>query len=90
MGRRPKSAEVRARFFRARASGATLRQAAAAAGVSRTGDHLHLSTADDGRGIPRPYVSGLGITSMRKRVEALGGRFAIGPVLACARVSRHS
>lgn len=36
MGRRPKSAEVRAVFFTAWASGATLRQAAAAAGVSRT------------------------------------------------------
>jgi hypothetical protein len=30
MGRKPKSAEVRARFFTARASGATLREAAAA------------------------------------------------------------
>jgi hypothetical protein len=36
MGRKPKSAEVRASLFRARASGATLRQAASAAGVSRT------------------------------------------------------
>jgi IS30 family transposase len=39
MGRKPKPAEVRARFFTARASGATLRQAAAAAGVSRTTSH---------------------------------------------------
>jgi signal transduction histidine kinase len=39
---------------------------------------LLLRVADDGRGIPQPYVSGLGITSMRKRVEALGGRFTIG------------
>lgn len=36
MGRKPKSAEVRTVFFTARASGATLQQAAAAAGVSRT------------------------------------------------------
>src|SRR4051794_40150372 len=36
MGRKPKPAEVRAVFFTARASGATLRQAAAAARVSRT------------------------------------------------------
>jgi hypothetical protein len=35
MGRRPKSAEVRARFWSARASGATLREAAKAAGVSK-------------------------------------------------------
>jgi signal transduction histidine kinase len=44
----------------------------------REGDHLLLCIADDGRGIPWPYVSGLGITSMRKRVQALGGRFTIG------------
>jgi transposase len=43
VGRKPKSAEVRARFFRARASGATLRQAAAAAGVSRTTGHYWLA-----------------------------------------------
>lgn len=43
MGRKPKSAEVRARFFTARASGATLRQAAAAAGVSRTAGHYWLA-----------------------------------------------
>lgn len=36
MDRKSKPAEVRAVFFTARASGATLRQAAAAAGVSRT------------------------------------------------------
>lgn len=36
MGRKPKAAEVRAVFFTARGSGATLRQAAAAAQVSRT------------------------------------------------------
>ena len=42
MGRRPKSAEVRGRFWQARASGATLREAAAAAGVSRTAGHYWL------------------------------------------------
>jgi signal transduction histidine kinase len=45
--------------------------------VRRVRDDLLLRIADDGRGIPRPYVSGLGITSMRKRVEALGGKFTI-------------
>jgi hypothetical protein len=34
MGRTPRPAEVRARFFTAQASGATLREATAAAGVS--------------------------------------------------------
>jgi signal transduction histidine kinase len=46
--------------------------------VRRARNDLLLRIADDGCGIPQPYVSGLGITSMRKRVEALGGRFTIG------------
>jgi signal transduction histidine kinase len=46
--------------------------------VRRARNDLLLRIADDGRGIPQPYVSGLGITSMRKRVEALGGKFTIG------------
>jgi signal transduction histidine kinase len=40
-------------------------------------DDVVLKIEDDGRGIARPYVSGLGITSMRKRVEALGGKLSI-------------
>ena len=43
MGRKPKWAEVRAKFFTARASGATLRQAVAAAGVSKTTGHYWLT-----------------------------------------------
>jgi hypothetical protein len=42
-GSEPRSAEVRARFFTARASGATLREAAAAAGISRTAGHYWLA-----------------------------------------------
>ena len=42
MGRKPKSAEVRARFFIARSSGATLREATAAAGVSKTATYYWL------------------------------------------------
>lgn len=52
MGRRPKSAEVRSRFWKARASGATLREAAAAAGVSRSAGHLWLQESGGLR--PRP------------------------------------
>ncbi len=52
MGRRPKSAEVRGRFWEARASGATLREAAAAAGVSRTAGHYWLHESGGVR--PRP------------------------------------
>jgi IS30 family transposase len=51
MGRRPKSAEVRARFWSARASGATLREAAKAAGVSKTTGHYWLR--DSGGRRPR-------------------------------------
>jgi IS30 family transposase len=51
MGRRPKSAEVRARFWSARASGATLRDAARAAGVSKTTGHYWLR--DSGGNRPR-------------------------------------
>jgi hypothetical protein len=40
---RMKSAEVRAKFFTARASGATLKQAVAAAGVSKTTGHYWLT-----------------------------------------------
>nr|AKQ03859.1 IS30 family transposase, transposase, IS30 family [uncultured actinobacterium Rifle_16ft_4_minimus_38826] len=52
MGRHPKSAEVRGRFWTARASGATLREAARAAGVSRTAGHYWLK--DSGGVRPRP------------------------------------
>ena len=34
---------------------------------------------DDGVGIAQPYVSGIGITSMRSRVQALGGTFELTP-----------
>ena len=52
MGRLPKSAEVRGRFWQARAAGATLREAAAAAGVSRSAGHLWLHESGGVR--PRP------------------------------------
>jgi hypothetical protein len=57
MGRKPKSAEVRARLFTARSSGATLNQAVAAAGVSKTTGHYWLTQSGGVRprvGRPRP------------------------------------
>jgi hypothetical protein len=39
---------------------------------------LVVKVADDGVGLGRPYVSGIGITSMRSRVQALGGVFDLG------------
>jgi signal transduction histidine kinase len=38
-------------------------------------DELMLEVADDGVGLDEPYVSGLGVTSMRSRIQALGGTF---------------
>lgn len=52
MGWHPKSAEVRGRFWTARASAATLREAAQAAGVSKTAGHYWLK--DSGGVRPRP------------------------------------
>lgn len=40
---------------------------------------LELVVSDDGVGIGQPYLAGLGITSMRARVEALGGAFTMIP-----------
>jgi IS30 family transposase len=51
-GRHPKSAEVRGRFWQARASGATLVEAAAAAGVSRSAVRYWLQESGGVR--PRP------------------------------------
>jgi signal transduction histidine kinase len=40
---------------------------------------VELMVSDDGVGIGQPYVSGLGITSMRSRIEAMGGSFDMSP-----------
>jgi signal transduction histidine kinase len=42
-------------------------------------EQLVLRVEDDGVGLHAPYISGMGITSMRRRVEALGGTFDVGP-----------
>jgi signal transduction histidine kinase len=46
--------------------------------VTAASGELVVQVADDGVGLGRPYVSGIGITSMRSRVQALGGTFALG------------
>ena len=43
--------------------------------VTLTPGELDLNVKDDGVGLKQPYVSGIGITSMRSRVQALGGTF---------------
>ena len=46
--------------------------------VTLASGELVLSVVDDGVGLGQPYVSGIGITSMRSRVQALGGVFDLG------------
>ncbi len=46
--------------------------------VTLESGELVLRVADDGVGLSKPYVSGIGITSMRSRVQALGGVFDLG------------
>ena len=43
-----------------------------------TGDHAVLRVADDGRGLDTDFRPGMGLGSMRTRVEALHGTFRIG------------
>jgi signal transduction histidine kinase len=45
--------------------------------VRERSNSMTLQVRDDGCGIPTPYISGVGIGSMRKRIEALGGTFRI-------------
>jgi signal transduction histidine kinase len=40
---------------------------------------LVLQVDDDGRGVPDPVPVGTGLSSMRARVEQLGGSFVVGP-----------
>jgi signal transduction histidine kinase len=47
-------------------------------GVALAPGELVVRVADDGVGLSQPYVSGIGITSMRSRVQALGGTFQLG------------
>jgi two-component system NarL family sensor kinase len=46
--------------------------------VTLESDELFLRVSDNGVGLAQPYVSGIGITSMRSRVQALAGIFALG------------
>jgi signal transduction histidine kinase len=46
--------------------------------ATRASGELLLRVVDDGVGLTQPYVSGIGITSMRSRIQALGGVFDLG------------
>jgi signal transduction histidine kinase len=59
--------------------------------VAHESDELVLRVADNGVGLAQPYVSGIGITSMRSRVQTLGGVFTLtaaanGGTLLTARI----
>jgi signal transduction histidine kinase len=47
---------------------------------------LRVSVTDDGTGIPSDAVNGVGLESMRKRCEDLGGTFKIGPLAGGTRI----
>jgi len=79
VGRHPKSAEVRGRFWTARASGATLREAAQAAGVSRTAGHYWLTESGGVRPrakAPRPPLR-LSLAEREEISRGLGERRSV-------------
>lgn len=49
----------------------------ASVAVSREAQALSVVVEDDGVGMGAAYLSGMGVTSMRRRVQALGGSFSI-------------
>ncbi len=84
MGRKPKPVQVRAVFFTARASGATLREAAAAAGVCRTTGHYWLAQSGGVRPRvvpPRPPL-GLSLDERDAISRGLAGRKSLTAIAA--------
>ena len=47
--------------------------------LSTRDDEIVLTVTDDGRGLPSPYLAGVGHRSMRERSTELGGTIDIGP-----------
>ena len=89
MGRHPKSAEVRGRFWEARASGATLKEAAAAAGVSRSAVRYWLQASGGIRPRPARPQSALRL-SLAEREEISRGLAAKMPLTAIATAMHRS
>ncbi|MEP6633990.1 MAG: GAF domain-containing protein, partial [Luteimonas sp.] len=47
--------------------------------IDLTARHLRVAVSDDGRGMPKDAVGGMGISNMRQRLSELGGRLRILP-----------
>lgn len=78
----PRAVEQAAYFFVLEAATNVIRHAGASHAtviVHRRQDSLLVRVEDDGVGLPSPYVSGVGLTSMRRRVQALNGSFEVRP-----------
>lgn len=52
----------------------------------QTGSHLTLTICDNGRGLPDEMRGGVGMISMRERVEELGGRLTFTPAVPAGTV----
>lgn len=72
----------------ARADGVTIR-------IARADGSLFLDVSDDGVGLPTASRLGSGLTGMRDRIEAVGGRLSIsgrpgGGTTLCAQLTERS
>jgi two-component system NarL family sensor kinase len=45
----------------------------------RDGEEMHLNVQDDGRGLGPGSVAGIGLASMTRRAQEVGGRLGVGP-----------
>lgn len=82
VGSLPAAVEQAAYFVVLEAVGNVIRHAEASSAkvvVVRDPAALMIAVEDDGIGIAAPYVSGVGLSSMRRRVQALDGSFSIIP-----------
>ncbi|MGC5172497.1 ATP-binding protein [Microbacterium sp. DT81.1] len=76
----PEAVEQTAYFCVLEAVNNTIRHAKASSArvvVHEKEQVLAVEVTDDGVGMTTPYVSGVGLTSMRQRVQALGGTFSV-------------
>jgi signal transduction histidine kinase len=53
---------------------------------NRSNDNLHIEIMDDGVGLPRDLRAGVGLRSMRERVEEVGGQLIVDSQPSVTRV----